>query len=113
MTGSCLCQHGRNYFRATGAAERGGQSSAQCFHTAASVPASTQPPAWLRAGQPHTPAQVQPNRQHWDRTGRDGTGSARILEHEMVTVLLHSHPQAKGQMLHGNLHLHIPEYFLS
>lgn len=46
--------------------------------------------------QPPCPGAMEQNRQHWDRTGRDGTGSARVLEHEMVTVLLHSNPQAKS-----------------
>lgn len=89
----------------------GGRSSAQGFHTAASVAASTQPPAWLRACQPDTPDQVPRGRTGRAGTGlagmgQAGTGSARILEHEMVTVLLHGDTQAKSQMLQGNLYPH-------
>lgn len=62
-------------------------------------------------GTPDTPAQVPRGRTGSTGTGlagmgQAGTGSARILEREMVTVLLHGNTRAKSQILQGNLYPH-------
>lgn len=89
---------------------RGGQSSAQCFHTAA-ISGCLNTATSVAQGVAATPGQVPCSRTGSTGAGlagmgQAGTGRDRILEHEMVTVLLHGNTQAKSQMLQGSLHPH-------